>query len=201
MKNGSDIVFRTPWFEIATVDPGAEPSGTTEPYYCLIRGGGVLAFVLDRAGNVVLVEQYRPPLGRTTLEMPAGTIDEGETPEQAVAREVLEETGFVCESWYQISPFRLMPNREDVIDYFFVGVGARKCADYQAVEEGAARVLPRRHFLELMKTRRFEQVAALGGMYLAERIIGVDLLMTDIREIESRLSTAPVCDDDAKAAT
>jgi hypothetical protein len=52
-----------------------------------------------------------------------------------------------------------------------------------------------------MKTRRFEQVAALGGMYLAERIIGVDLLMTDIREIESRLGTIPVCDDDAKVAT
>ena len=33
------------------------------------------AFILDREGRVVLVEQYRPPLGRMTLEMPAGTIE------------------------------------------------------------------------------------------------------------------------------
>ena len=69
-----ETVFRTPWFEIAVVDPGPEASGTTEPYYCVVRPNGVIAFVLDPEGRVVLVEQYRPPLGRTTLEMPAGNI-------------------------------------------------------------------------------------------------------------------------------
>src|SRR5688572_9634370 len=126
MKVPPDIVFRTPWFEIGVVPPGAEPSGTKEPYYCLVRGSGVLAFVLDREGRVVLIEQYRPPLGRTTLEMPAGTIDQGETPDQTVAREALEETGYVCDRWFQISPFRMMLNREDVLDYFYVGLGAHK---------------------------------------------------------------------------
>ena len=105
MKVKPEIVFRTPWFEIGAVAPGAEPSGTTEPYYCLLRSSGVLAFVLDREARVVLVEQYRPPLGRTTLEMPAGTIEADETPNQTVAREVAEETGLVCERWFQIRHF------------------------------------------------------------------------------------------------
>lgn len=187
MTNGREIVFRTPWFDIATVEPGDEPSGTTDPYYCLIRRAGVLAFVLDATGNVVLVEQYRPPVGRPVLEMPAGGIDEGETAHEAVAREVLEETGFVCDSWHEISPFRLMPNREDVIDYFYIGLGARKFLDYEAVEGGVTRVIPRPEFVELLKTRRFEQVAALGGLYLAERILGVDLLTADLGQIEAKL--------------
>ena len=190
MTREREIVFRTPWFDIATVDPGDEPSGTKEPYFCLVRPAGVLAFVLDAAGDVVLVEQYRPPIGRVTLEMPAGTIDAGETPHMAVQREVLEETGFLCERWYQISPFRLMLNREDVIDYFFVGLGAKKLAGYDAVEAGTTRVVSRADFLDLLKTQRFEQVAALGGMYLAERIAGVDLLTDDLGQIESRLITA-----------
>jgi len=188
MKTPPEIVFRTPWFEIAIVDPGTEPSGTTEPYYCLVRRGGVVALVLDRAGDVVLVEQYRPPIGRLTLEMPAGTIDKGETAAIAVAREVLEETGFICDAWHQISPFRLMPNREDVIDYFFIGLGARKHVDYEAGEGGRARIMPRLQFLEMLKSRRFEQVAALGGMYLAERIVGLDLLTADLQQIEAKLS-------------
>jgi ADP-ribose pyrophosphatase len=187
MTKSPEIVFRTPWFEIAVVDPGTEPSGTTEPYYCFIRPAGVLAFVLDKGGDVILVEQYRPPMGRPTLEMPAGTIDAGETPYQAVAREVLEETGFICESWHQISPFRLMPNREDVVDYFFIGLGARKFVDYEGGEGGIARIVPRFQFLEMLKSRRFDQVAALGGLYLAERIVGVDLLKADLRQIETEL--------------
>ena len=83
-----------------------------------------------------------------------------------------------------------MLNREDVIDYFFVGLGAKKLAGYDAVEAGTTRVVSRADFLDLLKTQRFEQVAALGGMYLAERIAGVDLLTDDLGQIESRLITA-----------
>ena len=48
-------------------------------------------------GHVLLVEQYRVPLGRTCLELPAGLIgdeDEGEAVEIAAARELEEETGY-----------------------------------------------------------------------------------------------------------
>jgi len=190
MTRERETVFRTPWFDIATVDPGAEPSGTTEPYFCLVRPAGVLAFVLDTEGNVVLVEQYRPPIGRVTLEMPAGTIDAAETPEQAVKREVLEETGYLCENWHFISPFRMMMNREDVVDYFFVGLDARKHGDFDAVENGVTRILPREQFGDMLKATRFEQIATLGGMYLTEKITGVDLLTANLAEIKTKLRTS-----------
>ena len=135
-------VFRTPWFQIAVVDPGAEASGTTEPYYCLVRPGGIIAFILDREGRLALIEQYRPPLGRMTLEMPAGTIEDGETPDQAVAREVLEETGLVCEYWRQVAPCRLMLNREDVIDYFYIGLGAYAARDFEEIRARHAAASP-----------------------------------------------------------
>jgi ADP-ribose pyrophosphatase len=183
-----ETVFRTPWFQIAVVEPGAEPSGTTEPYYCLLRRGGVMAFVLDEAGRVVLLEQYRPPIGRATLEMPSGTIEDGETPDQAVAREVLEETGFVCTRWHQISPFRLMLNREDVIEYFYIGLGGRRAPDYHAREQGTVRMFERADFLDLVRSRLFEQGAALGGLYLAEKIFGVDLLVSGLDQLAERLA-------------
>uniref|UniRef100_A0A8C9ZH49 ADP-sugar pyrophosphatase n=1 Tax=Sander lucioperca TaxID=283035 RepID=A0A8C9ZH49_SANLU len=43
---------------------------------------------------VVMVKQFRPPLGCHTLEFPAGLIDEGETAEAAALRELKEETGY-----------------------------------------------------------------------------------------------------------
>jgi 8-oxo-dGTP pyrophosphatase MutT (NUDIX family) len=49
--------------------------------------------------KVVVVRQYRFGVGKTTMEIPAGIIDVGETPEQAVIRELKEETGYISVNW------------------------------------------------------------------------------------------------------
>lgn len=58
----------------------------------------VSILILDEGGNLLLVQQYRYAVGKTTLEIPAGVVDEGETPEEAARREVREETGYACNS-------------------------------------------------------------------------------------------------------
>jgi len=63
------------------------------------RVGGVRAAVIIAIdeGHVILVEQYRVPLGRSCLELPAGLVgdeNEGETAEMSAARELEEETGY-----------------------------------------------------------------------------------------------------------
>ena len=47
------------------------------------------------SGKIVLIRQFRVPVGHFCLEVPAGLIDDGETPEHAAQRELLEETGYV----------------------------------------------------------------------------------------------------------
>lgn len=48
--------------------------------------------------STVIIEQYRPPIGKFIVELPAGLIDNGETAEQAAIRELKEETGYVADS-------------------------------------------------------------------------------------------------------
>jgi ADP-ribose pyrophosphatase len=60
----------------------------------LESSASVAALALTRTHEVVLVEQRRAPVDRMVLELPAGVVDPGETPEAAVVRELLEETGY-----------------------------------------------------------------------------------------------------------
>lgn len=53
---------------------------------------GVVAF--DEQGRLLMVRQYRYPIQKEMLELPAGKIDPGETPAQCAARELQEETGY-----------------------------------------------------------------------------------------------------------
>lgn len=54
--------------------------------------------------STVIIEQYRPPVDKFIIELPAGLIDEGETPEQAAIRELEEETGYKADGVIESSP-------------------------------------------------------------------------------------------------
>ena len=60
------------------------------------RGATVIVPILDR-DQVVLVRQYRYPIGTELLEIPAGTLNDGESPEDCARRELEEETGYSSE--------------------------------------------------------------------------------------------------------
>lgn len=70
-----------------------------QAYREIIEHNGAVAVVpVTNEGKVVMVEQYRYPMGRVILEIPAGKIDNGETdPEGAAVRELKEETGYTAE--------------------------------------------------------------------------------------------------------
>ena len=78
------------------------PDGkTARREYIRHPGASMMVPFLD-ARTVVLVRQYRYPLGRHFLEIPAGKVDAGEDPEQAARRELREECGYEAGQWRRL---------------------------------------------------------------------------------------------------
>ncbi|KAI0710418.1 NUDIX hydrolase domain-like protein [Cerioporus squamosus] len=68
----------------------------------------ILALLRSESGafepSTIIIEQYRPPVDRYVIELPAGLISEGETPEETAIRELEEETGLKASGVIQSSP-------------------------------------------------------------------------------------------------
>ncbi|MGM9637295.1 MAG: NUDIX hydrolase [Eubacteriales bacterium] len=85
--------FKGRVFEIASCK-AVLPDGSVADRDVMCHSGGVCVLPLDQDGNVTVVRQYRYGAGCETLEIPAGKLEKGESPDEAIRRELEEETGY-----------------------------------------------------------------------------------------------------------
>ena len=90
----SKVQYEGPLFTIRS-DEVLLPNGDTSYREVVEHCDGVAVLPLDQENKVLTVTQYRYCFGKTLLEIPAGKLDPGETPEEGALRELKEETGAV----------------------------------------------------------------------------------------------------------
>lgn len=91
------------------VDRLRYPSGLETTHDVVEHRGGVTLLPIDADDAVLFVSQYRHAIGRDLLELPAGTLDEGEEPEVCAQRELQEETGYRAGSIERLGGFYSAP--------------------------------------------------------------------------------------------
>ena len=102
------IVHRGRKIQVA-LDTTVMPSGQTVQRDVVIHPGAVAILPLVDAENVCLLRNNRPIVGATLWEIPAGTLEPNEPPDQAAVRELAEETGYVAVSWRKLAEFYPSP--------------------------------------------------------------------------------------------
>lgn len=81
--------------------------------------GSVAALPVDDEGRLVLVRQYRHPVGQALWEVPAGVLEKGESPEQAIRRELEEEVGRRAAHLERLATFHPTPGFCDEVLHLF----------------------------------------------------------------------------------
>ena len=127
---------------------------------------------IDAEGNVVLVRQYRKPVERDLLEVPAGGIEEGEISDEAVQRELQEEIGYTAGSLRHLASFWLAPGwcTENMHAYLAMDLVASKLEADDDEFISVVRV-PLADALSLISDGRIQDAKSISALLLALRVL------------------------------
>lgn len=126
----SEYLFSDLWFRVRK-DKCLTPEGKLiDPYYVYEFPNWVTALALTEDQQIVMVRQYRHALGETCLEIPGGCVDDTDPDFQtAIARELLEETGYQFSDYHYLGRTSANPSTNNNLMHMFLATGGRKIAD------------------------------------------------------------------------
>ncbi len=131
----------------------------------IVRHNGAVAVLAIHNDRMIVVEQFRQPLGRTQVEIPAGKLEPGEDPADAIARELKEETGYTAKELKLLYSFYTSPGFADELIHLYLA---------DELEQGEAQ-LDEDEFLEMSAItldEAYEQIRA-GRISDAKTIMAV----------------------------
>jgi len=142
-------------------------------------GGIVVMVAVTPDWNVVLEKQFRPPMGRDVIELPAGLVEPGESMEVAARRELIEETGWAAQKLEFLAegPISTGASTETLRAYLCTGlehVGKNGGDDNEIIEVIEVPILTVHEFLRSAQTNgTLVDLKVFGLVELGRRMLGM----------------------------
>ena len=126
----SEYLFNDLWFKVRK-DICESPEGKIiDPYYVYEFPEWATAFALTEDNKVIMVRQYRHPVGEVIIELPGGCVDDTDKDLQsAIARELLEETGYAFSSYAYLGKTSANPSTNNNLMHMYLATGGKKVAE------------------------------------------------------------------------
>ena len=170
----SEYLIKRPWLT-ARRDELELPDGRIIPeYYVLEYPDWVNVIAITKDGLFVIERQYRHALGCTCYELPCGVMEEGESPLEAVKRELSEETGYGGGEWTELMTLSANPSTMTNLTHCFLATGVEKMTDQHLdpTEELSVHLLTRKEVLNLLRNNQIMQSLMVAPLlkYLSKEV-------------------------------
>jgi ADP-ribose pyrophosphatase len=137
-------------------------------------GGAVVVPLLDD-GSVLLVNQFRYPVKKNLLELPAGKLAPGEDPKICAARELEEETGYTAGTLTKLTAIYTTPGFSNEQLHLYLATNLKKLPAGQRLEEGemdlTVTAVPIEEVIQMIESRAIVDGKTICGIFLVERQI------------------------------
>lgn len=173
-KLSSRYLVKEQWATLR-VDTCRMPDGKiVDDYYVLEYPDWVNAVAFTEDGKVLLIRQYRHGAEKVFIEIPGGCIDPGETPEEAVVRELLEETGYAFDTLEPICEVYANPSTSSNRTHSFILTGGKKVQeqDLDGKEEIEVFTVSVPELKELLLQNKIEQALHISSIFFALAKLG-----------------------------
>ncbi len=118
------ILVKKPWFEVFREEVRLPDGELVPEYYGIEMPHYTAVFAVTVEQKIIILRCYRHAVGKVTLTMPGGMIEESESPMAGIQREFLEETGYKAKDWKQLGTFVGNSTRGCGTYHFFFATGA-----------------------------------------------------------------------------
>lgn len=95
------------------------PNGKTSTREIIKHPGAVAVIAITKENKIVMVQQYRKAMEHVLVEIPAGKLEKGESPEVTAKRELEEETGYTTDSLQHLISFYTSPGFADELVHLY----------------------------------------------------------------------------------
>jgi ADP-ribose pyrophosphatase len=143
------------------------PNGRNTTFSVVEHPGAVAIVPVFDDGDVVLLKQFRPSIGEELFEIPAGTLEEGESPLATAKREIVEETGFRARRWEKIAEFYTAPGFCTELMHVFVARGLSPASAEGDADEILRPVrMSLGKALEMIRGRKVRDAKSIAGLLI-----------------------------------
>jgi len=157
-------------FDVHELAVRSPRTGEPHTFYRLGAPAWVNVIPLTSEHRVVMVHQFRHGSRDLTLETPGGMVDPGESPAEAAARELLEETGYRAETLIALGSVSPNPALFDNRLHVFLAPEARRVASVEndSTEDTAVELVPIAALRRQLADGRIDHALVVAALYLAE---------------------------------
>jgi ADP-ribose pyrophosphatase len=171
MSSDEELLLETSRFRVVRITQATHRG--PRPREVVRHGGAVTILPILPEGKVCLIRNFRPSVGRTLIELPAGTLEPGEPPADTARRELIEETGYRAGKLEPLCEFFLSPGILDERMHLFLATDLEP-GDPQREpgEEIENLLLPWDEAIALVDARQIEDAKTIVGLLMYDRLRG-----------------------------
>lgn len=143
---------------------------TSHNFFVIENPDWVNIIALTKDGDVVLINQFRHGTEEIILEIPGGMIDEGEEPETAARRELVEETGYEAAEFVYLGKSRPNPAIQNNTIYHFLAKDCVKVKEtsFDEHESVVTCIVPYENVKKLILSGEITHALAVAGFYYSD---------------------------------